>query len=1004
MSHLQRHRPGWRTLLPLTAILLASLVPHASATSKTVVAVLGDPAPGGGVFAGPGFTGWPSASGNGWIAFRGQISGGGTSEAVIVSRMVSPGGSAQAASIGQVAPGGGTFKQFVGRPTVNANGDVAFLAQVTLADGEDPTGPTPAGIFLYSSNGTLRVVARSGQQTSAGTLDLLGAVGPSAGANETQERPPALNDAGDVAFVTGLQDNPLSNGAIMIVGGDGTVTPLAKVGDPFDGGAFLDLGPPAVNNTGQVVFHAIVATTDPGESDGVIDGIFRTVGAGPPEVLVRDGEMTSVNLPLQDFEDPLALNDSGDIAFFAGPLYDPSDGIPEDRSPGLLVYQSGMVIVVTYPGRDLGTDPIGSFRLGPAAGSGLAAPSIAPGGQVAFFASLARGSREAIAVWEGNRNHVRVYTGGFSPSTTPADGVYAGAQSAPAIDATGSVVFLARIAGGLSSQAIVYQPDGGRGVPIIVGDAAPSTGYFAGHPFFNPLINDRGEVVFRADLARGPSSVGIFRARNGFLEALVLAGDPSPLDGQPFVDLLGQPSLNQSGDVAFAGQVAGQGVGIFVADANGLRVVAAPNYPAPGDAGTVFRSVSPNPSIADDGTVAFRATTLLVDSEAKTRTTRAGIFLSDTSGIHPVVWVGDEAPDGLPFASLGDPVAADLPNVAFRASLASLTGSTVGLFVADGNGISTVARESDVLSSGVTLSHFSGDPVATAGGQLAFVGIRTHESQPGLRKIIGPAILEQTPDGLGLVVAQGMPGPAGGTFRNLAGPTLNSVGHLAFRASFLPSTGGIGGIFLANQAGLEPYLSVGEVSPIGGRFASFGGRASLNTHDDLAFTATITRGRSSTGVFVASRTSLGVRGFALRLPARHGRDRISSRLVLRPGRFAADHDPTREALTVSLADRRGALWSATITSGHLKRRGRSFVAVSRSGSALPGHLSALRLRIDSKGQLHVSMASASLDLTQGGLRPIQGPMSITLQLGDDSGTRVLSLCPLSTRGVRCDMG
>jgi hypothetical protein len=44
------------------------------ATSKVEVAALGDAAPGGGVFAGPGFVGWPTAAGNGWIAFRGQTS------------------------------------------------------------------------------------------------------------------------------------------------------------------------------------------------------------------------------------------------------------------------------------------------------------------------------------------------------------------------------------------------------------------------------------------------------------------------------------------------------------------------------------------------------------------------------------------------------------------------------------------------------------------------------------------------------------------------------------------------------------------------------------------------------------------------------------------------------------------------------------------------------------------------------------------------------------------
>ena len=51
-------------------MLLALLPSPARASSKALIAAAGDAAPGGGVFAGPGFTDWPTAAGNGWIAFR----------------------------------------------------------------------------------------------------------------------------------------------------------------------------------------------------------------------------------------------------------------------------------------------------------------------------------------------------------------------------------------------------------------------------------------------------------------------------------------------------------------------------------------------------------------------------------------------------------------------------------------------------------------------------------------------------------------------------------------------------------------------------------------------------------------------------------------------------------------------------------------------------------------------------------------------------------------------
>ena len=121
-----RHRLSPRlssTLALLGAALLALAGEQAWATSKAKVAAIGDAAPGGGVFAGPGFVGWPTAAGNGWIAFRGQVSGGTSSETVVAAHLTPPVSRAQVASIGQTAPSGngyeacaGKLKQFVGHP------------------------------------------------------------------------------------------------------------------------------------------------------------------------------------------------------------------------------------------------------------------------------------------------------------------------------------------------------------------------------------------------------------------------------------------------------------------------------------------------------------------------------------------------------------------------------------------------------------------------------------------------------------------------------------------------------------------------------------------------------------------------------------------------------------------------------------------------------------------------------------------------------------------------
>ena len=144
-----------RVALVLIAALVGFVTP-AAAASKITIALLGDAAPGGGVFAGPGFTGWPAAAGEGWVAFRGEVSGGTTTEAMVVAHLTAPTSRTQVASIGETAPGGGKFRQFIGRPAVNAFGEVAFLASLTRDDDTATRGPAPRGACFSSAARALR--------------------------------------------------------------------------------------------------------------------------------------------------------------------------------------------------------------------------------------------------------------------------------------------------------------------------------------------------------------------------------------------------------------------------------------------------------------------------------------------------------------------------------------------------------------------------------------------------------------------------------------------------------------------------------------------------------------------------------------------------------------------------------------------------------------------------------------------------------------------------------
>jgi hypothetical protein len=439
---------------------------------------------------------------------------------------------AQVATLGQESPGrnelsgcAGSFKQFVGRPIVNRRGEVAFMALIQPATDpseSDPFAPLPAGLFLFRGN-TLTAVACSGQQTPSGRLDLVAVVDPSADPSAVADRSPALNDAGAVAYLAGLvgADGP-AGAAIFRVPLGGANERVVGIDDPFDGGAFQSLGPPALNNGGTIAFRG-QSTDSEGEAS---DGIF-TVDSGTVSLLVRGGiAPPPLDKALTDIDDAVSVNDAGDVAFLAGPVLDDS-GVAESGSPAVLVSTAGVVTLLAYPGQSFGVgNRIVSVGLG---GSTIAPPAIAPDGSVVFFVSLTDG--EAIARWDGKVVVPLVVTGGAGAEATPAGGIYAGAESAPAADGSGGLVFLTRIAGGSVSEALVYRAGDGSATPIVVGEGTPGasgSGFFGGNPFSAPALNDRGDVVFRAFLARAPASVGIFRDRDGRLEPVVRAGELSP--------------------------------------------------------------------------------------------------------------------------------------------------------------------------------------------------------------------------------------------------------------------------------------------------------------------------------------------------------------------------------------------------------------------------------------------------------------------------------------------
>ena len=168
---------------------------------------------------------------------------------------------------------------FFGAPALNANGDVAFVAQ---------RQSTLVTSIFRSANGALQTIAN----TEHG-FNRFGNV--------------SINAAGQVAFEGSFADVSAEG----IFRGDGhTVTTIAATqsAGPFD---FVRTGP-SLNASGTVAFGGAL-------SAGFVDGIFE--GNGGPVTTLYDQ-----NGPADNFNDDPSLNDLGFVAFSGG-LTDGTSGI-----------------------------------------------------------------------------------------------------------------------------------------------------------------------------------------------------------------------------------------------------------------------------------------------------------------------------------------------------------------------------------------------------------------------------------------------------------------------------------------------------------------------------------------------------------------------------------------------------------------------------------------------------------------------------------------------------
>jgi hypothetical protein len=206
----------------------------------------------------------------------------------------------------------------------------------------------------------------------------------------------------------------------------------------------------------------------------------------------------------------------------------------------------------------------------------------------------------------------------------PGGGNYTFDFESGGINNQGQVVYTADLDAGSGDfgEGIFIAGKGGAVQVLRAGQAAPGGGTFGGFGSLSPdAINDSGDVAvsFGLDPLTLPigTNAGTYRYDHatGKLSAIVVPGVTAAPGGGTFQGSLFHPSINNNGDVAFAGIVPATigpgssidlGAGVFVADKQGhLTDVARPgDATAPG--GKTF-DFAQNPSIDNRGDVAFGA-------------------------------------------------------------------------------------------------------------------------------------------------------------------------------------------------------------------------------------------------------------------------------------------------------------------------------------------------------------------------------------------------------------
>ncbi len=399
---------------------------------------------------------------------------------------------------------------------------------------------------------------------------------------------------------------------------------IVKIGDlaPDGNGTFLSLpSGPKLNNQGQVSFNASLSNAglaNWGVFLGSANGVVQIVRNGQPEP-GGNGYFNST------FNNP-ALNHVGQVSFVAGLTQTPGQAFDDG---GIFSASAGGATPIVRKGQSV---PNGNGNYNVFSTDTL----INDVGQVAFYSTLnntsgGSGDNEAIFLSSNNGLVQIVRKGQLAPN----GGTFVGITQM-SLNNAGQVAFRGDFSGQANQR--IFRSDGGVLTEIArVGQLAPD-GVSTFSSLVSPQMNNAGQIVFQAGLNNAPftSNKGIFVGTGSGIIEIARRGENAPGTGTAITMNAVSPLINDSGQVAFSSDLAGNAYGIFRYSDGHLQTLAITGQSAPGGNGT-FTGLD-HLAFNNGGIAAFRGE--MVGTSGGNSDNR-GIFLADGTEMITVVRKGD---------------------------------------------------------------------------------------------------------------------------------------------------------------------------------------------------------------------------------------------------------------------------------------------------------------------------------------------------------------------------